>query len=81
MKTAFMFYCHFLIKLCCILGQYKRSLSDVKEDASVPKGAEHGEWDENSSLLILSSNDHFSILKRVLSSVQDQNFILQSISL
>lgn len=34
-------------------GQHKRSLSDVKEDAPVPKGAEHGECNEDKLFTII----------------------------
>ena len=57
-----MFY---MWNIFCISGQHKRSLSDVKEDATVPEGAEHGEWDED----ILLSHDSFSLLMWVLSTL------------
>lgn len=42
----FSYYAANLAKMFCISGQHKRSLSDVKEDATVSEGAEHGEWDK-----------------------------------
>lgn len=30
----------------CISGQHKRSLTDVKEDAAISEGAEHGDGEK-----------------------------------
>ncbi len=41
MKTV---YAVLQLIMLCILGQHKRSVSDVKEDATVSEGAKYGEW-------------------------------------
>ena len=45
MKTIHMWLCKYG-EMFCISGQHKRSLSDVKENASVSERAEYGEWDD-----------------------------------
>lgn len=44
-RTWVLFLCYdgTLGKMFLLSGQYQRSVSDVKEDATVSEGAEHGE--------------------------------------